>query len=67
MAETNLLMKKAILDIDNLSDEEIIAQSEEFAPLLEELKGRTITEYKKCLKFPFCDNNYIVTVRGIFL
>jgi hypothetical protein len=35
---------------NNLSDEEIIAQSEEFAPLLDELKGRTVAEYKKIIQ-----------------
>ena len=35
---------------NNLSDEEIIAQSVEFSPLLEELKGRTVQEYKKIIQ-----------------
>lgn len=34
----------------NLSDEEIITQSEEFKPLLDELKGRTVAEYKKIIQ-----------------
>ena len=35
---------------NNLTDEEIIAQSEEFNSLLEELQGRTVTEYKKIIQ-----------------
>ena len=35
---------------NNLSDEEIIAQSDEFSPLLNELKGRTVQEYSKVIK-----------------
>ncbi len=35
---------------ENLTDEEIIAQSEEFSPLLDELKGRTVQEYSKIIK-----------------
>lgn len=35
---------------NNLSDEEIIAKNEEFLPLFEELKGRTVQEYTKIVK-----------------
>lgn len=35
---------------ENLTDEEIIAKSEEFSPLLDELKGRTVQEYSKIIK-----------------
>ena len=35
---------------NNLSDEEIISKNEEFLPLLEELKGRTVQEYKKIIQ-----------------
>lgn len=35
---------------NNLSDDEILAQSEEFAPLREGLKGRTVQEYSKIVK-----------------
>ena len=35
---------------NHLSDEELIARSEEFAPLLTELKGRTVQEYSKIVK-----------------
>ena len=35
---------------NNLSDEELIARSEEFSPLLNELKGRTVQEYSKIIK-----------------
>lgn len=35
---------------NNLSDEEILAQSDEFSPLREELKGRTVGEYSKIIK-----------------
>lgn len=35
---------------NNLTDEEIIAQSEEFNSLLDELQGRTVTEYKKIIQ-----------------
>ena len=34
----------------NLSDEEIIGQSGDFSPLLDELKGRTVQEYKKVIQ-----------------
>ena len=33
-----------------MSDENILARSPEFAPLLEELKGRTVQEYSKIIK-----------------
>lgn len=35
---------------NNLSDEEILAQSEEFSPLINELNGRTVQEYSKIIK-----------------
>ena len=35
---------------NNLSDEDILARSEEFSPLLDELKGRTVSEYTKIIK-----------------
>lgn len=35
---------------NNLSDEEILAQSEDFASLREELLGRTVAEYKKIIQ-----------------
>ena len=35
---------------NNLSDEELIARSAEFAPLLNELKGRTVQEYSNIIK-----------------
>ena len=35
---------------NNLSDEEIIAKNEEFMPLFEDLKGRTVQEYTKIVK-----------------
>ena len=35
---------------NNLSDDEILAQSEDFKPLLDELKGRTVAEYKKIIQ-----------------
>ena len=35
---------------NNLSDTEILAQSEDFKPLLIELKGRTVAEYKKIIQ-----------------
>lgn len=35
---------------ENISDEELIAKNEQFAPLGEELKGRTIQEYKKIIQ-----------------
>ena len=35
---------------NNLSDEIIITQNEEFSPLSNELKGRTVQEYKKIIK-----------------
>ena len=34
----------------NMSDEDILARSPEFAPLLEELQGRTVQEYGKIIK-----------------
>ena len=34
----------------NMADEDILARSVEFAPLLEELKGRTVQEYSKIIK-----------------
>lgn len=33
----------------NISDEDILASSSEFSPLLDELKGRTISEYQKII------------------
>ena len=35
---------------DNISDEDILARSPEFSPLLDELKGRTVSEYSKIIK-----------------
>ena len=35
---------------DNVADEDIIANTPEFLPLLEELKGRTVQEYKKIVQ-----------------
>ena len=35
---------------DDISDEELIAQNEDFAPLRDELKGRTVQEYKKIIQ-----------------
>ncbi len=35
---------------DNITDEDILAQNEQFAPLSAELKGRTIHEYKKIIQ-----------------
>ena len=35
---------------ENLTDEEIIAKSDEFSLLLDELKGRTVQEYSKIIK-----------------
>ena len=35
---------------NNLSDDEILAQSEEFKALRDELKGRTVAEYKKIIQ-----------------
>ena len=35
---------------NNLTDEEIIAQSQEFNSMLEELQGRTVAEYKKIIQ-----------------
>lgn len=35
---------------NNLSDEDILARSDEFSPLREELKGRTVSEYTKIIK-----------------
>lgn len=35
---------------NNLSDEEIISKNDEFLPLFEELKGRTVQEYSKIVK-----------------
>lgn len=34
----------------NISDEDILARSPEFSPLLDELKGRTVQEYSKIIK-----------------
>lgn len=34
----------------NISDDELIANNAEFSPLLEELKGRTVQEYKKIIQ-----------------
>ena len=34
----------------NMSDEDILARSPEFSPLLDELKGRTVQEYSKIIK-----------------
>ena len=34
----------------NISDEDVLASSSEFLPLLEELKGRTIQEYQKIIQ-----------------
>ena len=34
----------------NMSDDDILARSPEFAPLLDELKGRTVQEYGKIIK-----------------
>ena len=34
----------------NISDEDILARSPEFSPLLNELKGRTVQEYSKIIK-----------------
>ena len=34
----------------NISDEDILATSPEFSPLLDELKGRTVQEYSKIIK-----------------
>ena len=34
----------------NMSDEDILARSPEFLPLLDELKGRTVQEYSKIIK-----------------
>ena len=35
---------------ENISDEDILARSPEFSPLLDELKGRTVQEYSKIIK-----------------
>ena len=35
---------------ENISDEDILARSPEFLPLLDELKGRTVQEYSKIIK-----------------
>ena len=35
---------------ENVSDEDILARSPEFSPLLDELKGRTVQEYSKIIK-----------------
>ena len=35
---------------DNITDEDILARSPEFSPLLDELKGRTVSEYSKIVK-----------------
>ena len=35
---------------ENISDEDILARSPEFSPLLDELKGRTVQEYSKIVK-----------------
>ena len=35
---------------DNITDEDILSQNEQFAPLSAELKGRTIHEYKKIIQ-----------------
>ena len=35
---------------ENISDEDILARSPEFSPLLDELKGRTVSEYSKIIK-----------------
>ena len=35
---------------ENISDEDILARSPEFSPLLDDLKGRTVQEYSKIIK-----------------